>query len=788
MDTQKSTNGFINLSLSDLDAPETLFTEKNLFEQKDKSVTEDDLAALFEFDAFEEFDEFDEPMTQIQLEPSLIFGKQETKNEPSGFNSYADLDEFDELEQLNELEEANELNQLNRLSDLDQSDQQNPFDDIEQLDDSVTTIQLNDVVSSTFNQVWDDLSGLAELAPLDEALLELQQEEQPILNDELESGHHFIELDDLGEPMTPIQFSEPAAGHDDTWGEWGEFDALEQLDEPITQVIDASADMLFESSLPSINPIKSGEFALLTTDNQVELIVGNELTVLERLPSEQYQAEQQLQPEQPLLLPEQLNVPTESDFGLVATPPAAVVLPSGIENGPQHPQAQFSWWQNLSLMTKARMLAIAVGTLPALTLSTGIYFWANQSITPVAKVNQPAQVTGSATKTEQPDALALRTQLSLILIFGTLTAAILSSLLATYLVRLATASLATAAAKSEAQQHEQEALQVQLYQLLSSVEGATRGDLTVRADVTAGDMGTVADFFNAIIESLRQIVTQVKDSAIRVNASVGEKEGAIRQLAADALQQATEITHTLDSVERMTLSIQTVADNARQAAEVARQASTTAVAGGTAMDQTVKSILNLRETVGETTKKVKRLGESSQQISKVVSLINQIALQTNLLAINASIEATRAGEEGRGFAVVAEEVGELAARSAAATKEIEQIVANIQLETIAVVEAMELGTAQVVEGTNLVESTKQSLEQILQVSAQIDGLVQSISTATVSQAETSQQVTSLMQDIAKISERTSQTSLQVSSSLQETVAVTQQLQQSVNTFKIVPEV
>jgi methyl-accepting chemotaxis protein len=784
MDTQKSTNGFVNLSLSDLDAPENLFAERNLFEQNDKSVTEDDLAALFEFDAFEEFDELDEPMTQIQLDSSLIFGKQETKNERSRFNSYADLDEFDELERLNQREELSELNHFNRLNDLDESDQLSPFDDLEEPDDSITTIQINPSISSTFNQVWDEFSGLAELEPIDEALLELQQEEQPILNDELESGHHFAGLDDLSEPMTQIQFSEPTAGHDDTWGEWGEFDALEQLDEPVTQIIDESADDLFEQSLPSINPAQGDALALLMSDDEVELIEGNELIPIEMPQSELFKLEQ-APSELQQLQSEQLNVPCEFNLATEAETFPAAILPLVVEDSSQ---AKRSWWQNLSLTTKARVLAIAVGTLPALTLSTGIYCWVNQSITPPAKVSQPAQVTETATQTGQPDASELRTQLGLILVLGTLTTAILSSLLATYLVRQATTSLATAAAKSEAQQQEKEALQVQLYQLLSSVEGATRGDLTVRADVTAGDMGTVADFFNAIIESLRQIVTQVKDSATRVNTSVGEKEGAIRQLAADALQQATEITHTLDSVEQMTLSIQTVADSARQAAEVARQASMTAVTGGTAMDQTVKSILNLRETVGETTKKVKRLGESSQQISKVVSLINQIALQTNLLAINASIEATRAGEEGRGFAVVAEEVGELAARSAAATKEIEQIVANIQLETIAVVEAMELGTAQVVEGTNLVESTKQSLEQIQQVSAQIDELVQSISTATVSQAETSQQVTSLMQDIAKISERTSQTSVQVSSSLQETVAVAQQLQQSVDTFKIATEV
>ncbi len=334
------------------------------------------------------------------------------------------------------------------------------------------------------------------------------------------------------------------------------------------------------------------------------------------------------------------------------------------------------------------------------------------------------------------------------------------------------------------QRQQKENLQHQLVELLNDVESASRGDLTVRAEVTAGEIGTVADIFNAIVESLRQLVTQVKNAASQVNISVGENAGSIRQLADEAFQQAAEITRTLDSVEQMTQSIQAVADSARQAAVVARTASTTAEAGGVAMDRTVQSILNLRQTVGETANKVKRLGESSQQISKVVFLINQIALQTNVLAINASIEAARAGEAGRGFAVVAEEVGGLAAQSAAATKEIEQVVENIQRETSEVVRAMELGTTQVIEGTDLVEDTKKSLGQILDVSRQIDQLVQSISSATVSQARTSEAVTNLMKQIAKVSERTSDSSRQVSGSLQQTVEVAQQLQASVGAFKV----
>ncbi len=337
---------------------------------------------------------------------------------------------------------------------------------------------------------------------------------------------------------------------------------------------------------------------------------------------------------------------------------------------------------------------------------------------------------------------------------------------------------------SEERRQRQETLQLQLLNLLEDVEGASRGDLTVRADVTAGEIGTVADFFNSIVENLRQIVTQVKDSAQQVNTALGDNETAIRTLTQDAMKQVDQTTQTLSSVEAMTQSITEVADQAQQAAAVARSASETAADGETAIDLTVQNIFNLRTTVGETAKKVKRLGESSQQISKVVSLINQIAMQTNLLAINAGIEAARAGEEGQGFAAVAEEVTELAARSAAATQEIERIVDNIQRETSDVVEAIESSTAQVVEGTHQVEAAKQSLTQILEVSKQIDDLAQVISTATVSQVDTAQTVSALMEEIAAVSERTSGSSNELSTALKQTVEVAQELESSMATFRV----
>ncbi|MDJ0903356.1 MAG: methyl-accepting chemotaxis protein [Xenococcus sp. MO_188.B8] len=337
---------------------------------------------------------------------------------------------------------------------------------------------------------------------------------------------------------------------------------------------------------------------------------------------------------------------------------------------------------------------------------------------------------------------------------------------------------------ADEQRQQKEKLEQDIYGLIDEVSNALEGDLTVRASLDSMELSTVADIFNAIIDNLQEIAIEAKQSTSQVGSALQENESAIRLLAEQAITEAEETRETLTSVEQMSQSIQEVAANASQAEKIADDTYSTVQQSSSDMEKTVDSILNLRTTVGETAKKMKRLGESSQKISQVVSFIEEIALKTNVLAINASVEAGRAGEQGHGFTIVAEQVGALAAQSAAATKEIASIVATIQRETQEVSQAMESGTSQVVESTRLVESTKQSLGLVLEKSQDINQLMRSISQKTVSQASTSQTVTNLMQQIAELSEQSSESSKQIMQSMVETAQVAQNLESAVAKFKV----
>jgi methyl-accepting chemotaxis protein len=338
--------------------------------------------------------------------------------------------------------------------------------------------------------------------------------------------------------------------------------------------------------------------------------------------------------------------------------------------------------------------------------------------------------------------------------------------------------------EAEKQRQQREALEREIFLLLEEVGEATEGDLTVRASLSSLEISTIADLFNAIIDSLQEIALEVKQSSGQVSSSLQDNEAAIRLLSEQAIKEAEGTRNTLSSVEAMSQSIQEVASNAGQAANIADDTYSTVRESTSAMANTVDSIASLRHTVGETAKKMKRLGESSQKISQVVSLIEEIALKTNLLAINASVEASRAGEQGQGFSVVAEQVGMLAEQSAAATKEIAQIVASIQIETQEVTQAMEAGTEQVVDTTRSIESTKESLGLVLQKSQEINQLMRSISQATVSQANASQTIAGLMQQMTQMSEQSLLSSKKVARSMLETAQVAQKLESTVAKFKV----
>ncbi|MDJ0508164.1 MAG: methyl-accepting chemotaxis protein [Crocosphaera sp.] len=339
--------------------------------------------------------------------------------------------------------------------------------------------------------------------------------------------------------------------------------------------------------------------------------------------------------------------------------------------------------------------------------------------------------------------------------------------------------------RSEQQQRDaKERLQRRALELLMEVDPVSQGDLTIRAKVTEDEIGTIADSYNATIENLRKIVNQVQNATGQLSDTTNKNDQAIRSLSQEAFEQAQDISSALDKLQAMNDSIRAVAANAELAEATVQRATETVEEGEDAMNRTVDGIMAIRQTVAETAKKVKRLGESSQKISKVVNLISSFADQTNLLALNASIEAAHAGEEGRGFAVVADEVRSLARQSAAATAEIESLVADIQSETNDVVAAMEAGTQQVVTGTKLVDETRKSLNQITAASLQITELVEAITRSAIEQSQTSQTVTQTMAQVAAISDKTSSEAAQVSDSFRELLEVAQSLQESVKQFKV----
>jgi len=352
-----------------------------------------------------------------------------------------------------------------------------------------------------------------------------------------------------------------------------------------------------------------------------------------------------------------------------------------------------------------------------------------------------------------------------------------------YLEQLQTQAeqLALAAEREKAAK---EQLQARAVQLLVAVRPALNGDLTVRAPITEDEMGTIADAYNNTLQSLRKIVMQLQQASKKVAQTSQDSESDLSGLATLAQHQFQSLNRALAQIQAMVNSTAAVATDASQVELAVQRTNHTVREGDAAMNRTVDGILAIRETVAETSKLIKRLSNYSQKISKVVNLISNFTTQTQLLALNASIEATRAGEYGRGFAVVADEVRSLARQSAAATTEITKLVQEIQDAIAEVSTAMETGTHQVVEGTNLVSLTRQNLNAIVEATSEISKLVEGITGATQIQTTQSQSVTQTMTEVATIANKTSLDSIQLSVTFKELLKMAQDLQASVGQFKV----
>ncbi len=327
-------------------------------------------------------------------------------------------------------------------------------------------------------------------------------------------------------------------------------------------------------------------------------------------------------------------------------------------------------------------------------------------------------------------------------------------------------------------------LQQQIQQLIQQVQASADGDLTVRASATSGDLGTIATAFNAIIENLQKLVIKVQDSTREVNTLLKTDEGAVRSLSLDTHQQSTAVADFKTRLVDMTASIEQVATSAQQASTATQQSNETLQANEGSMDLAVQKISLLRSTIEDTALKVRQLGQSSAQISRIVSLINEFAVQTDVLAVNAGLEANRAGEQGRGFAIIATEIGGLAARSSQASRDIAQIVEAIQLETNGLIEAMTEGTSQAADSSHQIRNTKQTLSQLSLTAQKVTTLVESISQATVQQSATARSIQDLMTTVESHTHTTASTTQQVSQSLAQTIQTAQALQTSIELFKV----
>jgi twitching motility protein PilJ len=356
------------------------------------------------------------------------------------------------------------------------------------------------------------------------------------------------------------------------------------------------------------------------------------------------------------------------------------------------------------------------------------------------------------------------------------------------MIAMATILLRSGSSRLHVQESENERNQTAILRLLDELADLADGDLTTTATVSEDFTGAIADSINFTIDNLRVLVSRINDTAVRVSSAAQETQGTALHLAEASDHQAQEIAGASAAVNEMAVTIDQVSANAAESAAVAERSVSIANKGAEVVQNTIQGMDNIRDQIQETSKRIKRLGESSQEIGDIVSLINDIADQTNILALNAAIQASMAGDAGRGFAVVADEVQRLAERSSAATKQIEALVKTIQTDTNEAVASMEQTTAEVVRGARLAQDAGVALEEIENVSTTLAELIQNISNAARQQASSAGHISNTMNVIQEITSQTSAGTNATARAIGHLAEMAVDLRDSVQGFKLPDEV
>lgn len=323
-----------------------------------------------------------------------------------------------------------------------------------------------------------------------------------------------------------------------------------------------------------------------------------------------------------------------------------------------------------------------------------------------------------------------------------------------------------------------------IMRLLDEMGALAEGDLTVKTTVTEEITGAIADSVNYAIDELRTLVTTINETSEQVSTSAQESQTTARHLADAAEQQAQQINTATGAINEIASSLDHVSKNSAESADVAERSVQIASRGAEVVRETISGMDSIRDQIQETSKRIKRLGESSQEIGSIVELINDIAEQTNILALNAAIQAASAGEAGRGFAVVADEVQRLAERSTSATKRIETLVQTIQSDTNEAVNSMEQTTAEVVAGARKAEDAGSALGDIERVSHDLSALIQNISSAARQQSAAATDISQSMNAIREITSQTSQGASRTADSIGTLAQLASDLRRSVAHFKL----